>query len=245
MTMPRTAPLALLLVALAAPLGAQSGNGYLFGAPDARLSVHAGYARAFARSEVFDFVIGNLTLERGAFSGPSVGGEFALSVAPRLDVALNLDYSSAIAQSEDRGYLDNNNLPIEQSTSFRRMPLTANARLYLVPRGRAVGSLAWIPARVVPWVGAGGGALWYRFRQEGDFVDYRTLNVFAAKLESSGWTPAVNGLGGVDVTLSPRVAMTADARYTWAKAALSRDFSNFDRIDLSGVTAALGFTIRL
>ncbi len=245
MAMTRAFALTALLVTFAVPLRAQSGNGYLFGAPAFEVNVHAGYARAIAQSDVFDDAIRFLTLERGDFSGPSIGGELAIAISPRFALALNVDYASAVRRSEDRKYQDNNNLPIEQTTSFRRVPVTANAKLYLAPRGRSVGSLAWIPAKVVPWLGAGGGAMWYRLQQDGDFVDYQTLNVFAARLESSGWAPAFNGIGGVDVTLTPRVAFTADARYTWAKATPSRDYSNFDKIDLSGVTAALGFTIRL
>jgi hypothetical protein len=246
MRLSRLAPLSLLLVGLAAPAwGQRSGNGYLFGTPDVRLSMHAGYARANANSDVFDFVIENLTLERGSFSGPSIGGDFAVRLAPRLDLSLSVDYSAAVRSSDDRVYIDNNNLPIEQTTSFRRAPLMANAVVYLTPRGRSVGTLAWIPARVVPWVGAGAGTMWYRFQQQGDFVDYQTLNVFSTTLQSSGWTPAVQGLGGVDVTLSPRFGFTADARYQWARADLSGDFRDFDRIDLSGITGSLGFTIRL
>jgi hypothetical protein len=249
MRIPRSgslAALAALLSGLALPLHAQSGDGYLFGAPDARLNFRAGYAHANARSDVFDFVIQNLTLDRRSFSGPSMGGDLAITLAPRLDLSFSADYAAATRNSEDRRYLDNNNLPIQQTTSFRRVPVTANAILYLASRGQSIGKLAWIPAKVVPWIGAGGGTMWYRLQQEGDFVDYQTLKVFTTKLESSGWTPEWQGLGGVDLTLTPRVAVTADARYTWAKAALSRDFRNFnDKIDLSGVTATLGFTIRL
>jgi hypothetical protein len=247
MRLSQLARLTLLLVGIAVPVqGQRSGNGYLFGAPDVRFSLHAGYAHANAKSDVFDFVIENLTLERGSFSGPSLGGDFAVRVAPRLDVSFSVDYSAAVRNSDDRVYIDNNNLPIEQTTSFRRAPLMANAVVYLAPRGRSVGTLAWIPARVVPWVGAGAGTMWYRFNQEGDFVDYQTLNVLNnRRLESSGWAPAFQGLGGLDVTLSPRVGFTADARYQWAKADLSGDFRGFDRIDLSGITGSLGFTIRL
>jgi hypothetical protein len=246
MRLSRLAPLALLVAGIAAPLQAQSsGNGYLFGAPDVRLSLHAGYAHANAKSELFDFVIDNLTVERGAFSGPSIGGDLAIRLAPRLDLSFGADYSSAVKRSDDRRFIDNNNQKIEQTTSFRRAPLMANALVYLAPRGRSVGSLAWIPARVVPWIGAGGGTMWYRFQQQGSFVDYQTLNVFDATLQSSGWAPAFQGLGGVDVTLSPRVGFTADARYLWAKADLSSDFRNFDRIDLSGITGSIGFAIRL
>ena len=247
MRLPQLTPVTLLLAAaLAVPAQGQgSGNGYLFGTPDVRFSLHAGYAHANAKSDLFDFVIDNLTVERGAFSGPSIGGDMAVRLAPRLDLSLGLDYSAAVKNSDDRRYEDNNNLPIEQTTSFRRAPLMANAVVYLAPRGRSVGTLAWIPARVVPWIGAGAGMMWYRFQQQGDFVDYRTLNVFSTTLESSGWTPAVQGLGGVDVTISPRLGFTADARYLWGKADLSSDFSGFDRIDLSGITGSLGLTIRL
>ena len=242
----RRAALSTLLVGSAVPLHAQgSGTGYLFGAPNARLTVHAGYAHANANSDLFDFVTTNLTLNKSSFSGPSIGADLGVTVAPRLELSVSVDYSAAVRNSDDRVYQDNNNLPIEQTTSFRRVPLMANAILYLAPRGRSVGKLAWIPATVVPWVGAGGGTMWYRFQQEGDFVDYRTLNVFHSKLESSGWAPAFQGMGGVDVTLSPRFAFTADARYMWAKGTLSRDFTGFDRIDLSGITVALGFTVRL
>jgi hypothetical protein len=242
----RLARLTLLLAGVAAPVqGQRSGNGYLFGTPDVRFSLHAGYAHANAKSDLFDFVIENLTVERGAFSGPSIGGDMAVRLAPRFDLSFGVDYSAAVKNSDDRRYEDNNNLPIEQTTSFRRVPLMANAMLYLAPRGRSVGTLAWIPARVVPWIGAGAGTMWYRFQQEGDFVDYQTLNVFTTRLQSSGWAPAFQGLGGVDVTISPRLGFTADARYLWAKADLSSDFRGFDRIDLSGITGSLGLTIRL
>jgi hypothetical protein len=244
--MTRIVLLAAALAGLAAPLEGQSaGNGYLFGAPDVRFSLRAGYAHANANSEVFEDAIRFLTLEKGSFSGPSMGGEIAFPLTSRLDVTFSADYSAAVRESDDREYIDNNNLPITQTTSFRRAPLAANAIFSLVPRGRTIGKLAWIPTRVVPWVGAGGGAMWYSFRQEGDFVNYQTLDVFSAAVESSGWAPVVQALGGVDVTISPRLGFTADVRGTWARAELSRDFSGYDKIDLSGVTGALGFTFRL
>jgi hypothetical protein len=246
MAMTRIALLTAALAGLATPLQGQSaGNGFLFGAPEARFIVRGGYAYARAGSDVFDDATTFLTLEKRDFSGPSIGGEFAVSITPQFDLSFNADYSAAVSESEDREYYDNNQLPIVQTTSFRRAPLTVNAIVALRPRGRAIGKLAWIPTKVVPWVGAGGGAMWYKLRQEGDFVDYRTLNVFTTSLESSGWAPAFQALGGVDVTLTPRLGFTADLRGTWARAELSRDYSGYEKIDLSGVTGALGFTFRL
>ena len=87
--------------------------------------------------------------------------------------------------------------------------------------------------------------MYYRFLQQGDFVDFKTTNVFPSSFESSDWTYTYQGMGGADISLSPHVALRADARYLWAKAQLSRSFTGFDRIDLSGAQATLGLTYRL
>ncbi len=68
--------------------------------------------------------------------------------------------------------------------------------MYLADPGRSIGRFAWIPNRFAPYVGAGGGAMWYRFRQEGDFIDFDTLKVFPDTFDSDGWTPTVHGVRG-------------------------------------------------
>ena len=237
---------ALFVAAAALPARAQAtGNGYMFGAPDARFSIHAGYSRAGAGGDLFDETTTNLSLNKSDFSGPSIGGELALTLSPRLDLALQVDYAGIAKGSDYRKFFDNNQRPIEQTTTFRRVPITANLRAYLVPRGREIGKLAWIPASVVPWVGAGGGLMWYQYKQEGDFIDFSNMNVYRDYLHSDGWTPTLQGMGGVDVNLSTRLAFTADLRYNWARANLSSDFVGYNKIDLSGVSTALGFTVRL
>ena len=161
------------------------------------------------------------------------------------EVSVDVSFSRVSKGSEFRKFIDNNDKPIEQTTRFQRVPVTANLRFYLTEPGRSIGKLAWIPNKVVPWVGAGGGMMWYRFRQQGDFVDFRTSNVFRSDFDSSNLTGTLQGMGGADISLSPRMALRADARYVYAKAQLSRAFSGFDSIDLSGVQGTLGLTYRL
>jgi hypothetical protein len=244
MRISQLAPVTLLLAIAAAPAQGQSGDGYLFGAPDFRLSIRAGYALASAHSDVFDDAVNFLTLQRRSFSGPSIGADLAVRVAPRMDLSFRADYSIAMQNSEDRRYLENG-APIVQTTTFRRAPLTVNAIYYLAPRGRSVGTLAWIPAKVVPWIGGGGGVAWYRFRQEGDFVDYTTLNISTLRIETSGWAPTAQALAGVDVTLTPRFGITMEARQLWGSAKPSGGFSSYDKVDLSGITGSFGFAVRL
>jgi len=229
----------------AAPAWAQgSGDGFLFRPPVASLTLRGGFDRANAGSAIFSFARDQLTLGKGDFSGAAGGAELAVRLAPRADLVLGAAYTGASAPSEFRHFVDNNDLPIEQTTSFRRLPLTAGVKAYLAPRGRSIGSFAWVPSRVVPYVGAGGGEMWYRFRQTGDFVNEATLAVFHDTFTTSGWTPAAYGAAGVDFSLSPHVALTAEGRYTWARARPGTDFQGFDRIDLSGIAATAGVSFR-
>lgn len=225
-------------------LAQRSGNGFLFGPPPATLTLRGGLAVADAASDIFEFVTDELTLGRRDFSGPSFGLELGARVHPRLDFALAAGYSGSRAGSEFRDWIDQDDQPIEQTTSFRRIPVTASLKAYLLPRGRQISRYAWIPARWSPYIGVGGGFLHYKFSQRGDFIDFETLEVFEDDFTSSGWTPTVHALVGFDFSLSPRVALTFENRYSRANAMLSRSFEGFDRIDLSGHSSTVGIMIR-
>lgn len=240
-----TGAFAVALAALAPRATAQSaGSGFLFAPPSGSFTLRAGYAHAAAGSDVFSFTTNQLTVNRGDFSGFTVAGDFGFRVASRVDLVLGSSYAGTNTRSEFRNFVDQNDLPIEQTTTFQRVPVTASVKLYLAPRGRSVGHFAWIPARLTPWVGGGGGAEWYRFRQRGDFVDFGTNAVFPDVFSSSGWTPEAHAMAGVDLSLSPRFAVTGEGRYTWARANMSQDFAGFDKIDLSGFAVTAGIAVR-
>jgi hypothetical protein len=237
---------AAALLAAADPALAQAGgDGFTFRAPRVGVTLRAGLANPTARGDLFDFATDTLTLGRGDFAGVALAADLSLGrPGSRVDWVLGLGYASASAPSEFRNMIGTDDLPIAQTTSFHRVPLTLGARAYLAPRGRAIGRFAWVPARVAPYVGAGVGATWYRFRQEGEFVDYATQDIFFDTFETSGWGPTGYGGAGVDLSLSPLMALTADARYVWARARVGGDFDGFDRIDLSGLSTTLGITFR-
>ena len=112
--------------------------------------------------------------------------------------------------------------------------------------GRGVSRFAWIPARVTPYAGGGGGALWYELTQSGDFVDALApppQPVFSDVFQSKGWTPSAHAFGGVDIRFWRRWYMTFDGRYLWAAARLGRDFQGFDPIDLAGFRLSAGVNV--
>ena len=237
---------AALLAGTAGSSRAQSaGDGYRFHSPVVTLTVRGGYARANAGSDVFDDVTSNLTLDRGDFSSITGAGDIAVHLKPRVDLVFSAAFSRSHQKSEFRDFVDNNDLPIEQTTTFERIPLTASVRLNLAAPGRSIGRLAWIPSRVVPYVGAGLGAMRYSFKQEGDFVNFVTNAVFPAVLDTEAWTLVTQGMAGVDYNLSTQLGLSLDARYVHARGELGPSFTGYDRIDLSGMTATVGLSFRL
>jgi len=243
--LPTAGAFALAALAFAGPVEAQrAGDGFLFRRPSGSLVLRGGFDQAIAGGDLFSFVTEQLTLKRRNFGAAALGADLAVRLAPRLDLVLGASFAGLRKRSEFRDWVDQNDLPIEQTTTLERVPLTGSLRLYVAPRGRSIGQLAWVPASFAPFVGAGAGALWYRFRQQGDFVDFGDNHVFRDDFDSSGWTVAAHAFAGMDISLGPRFFLTGEGRYTWARAPLGRDFSGFERVDLSGLSVTAGVGIR-
>lgn len=214
---------------------------FLFGQPDGTIGIRVSWLSSRSGSDWYDFVTDQLTLERDNFNGPGIGTDVGITLRPRLDLLIGFEYSQSTTASEYRRFVDNNRLPIEQTTQLRNVNLSGGIKYALTERGRSVGQLAWVPRKVVPFVGGGGGAMWFGVRQYGDFVDYMDLSVFTDVFESSGWSPSAHVLGGVDVRVLRRAYVTFDARYVWASGDLGQDWIDFDPIDLSGFRLSAGF----
>lgn len=228
------------------PLSAQArgGDGYLFSAPRATLSIRGGLARPTASSDVFSFVTERLTVNRGDFAGLSFASDLGIRVTPRVDLVVGAGISTRERRSEYRDLVDMDDLPIEQRTTFRRIPMTAGVKVHLRPAGRSVGKLAWVPSRLAPYVAAGGGLMYYVFKQDGDFVDYQTFDVFRTSLRSTDVAAMGYAAVGGTYSLSPRVGVNVEARYDRARSPLDADFRDFDPIDLSGAGLTAGFLFR-
>lgn len=228
------------------PVQAQprGGDGYLFRAPRGALTVRLGVAQPSARSPLFDFVRKELTLGDGAFAGLNIGADFALPVTPSLSVQFGAGTQVRTASSEYRNFVGTDDLPITQRTVFQRTPLTAGVQWTLVPAGRTIGRLAWVPARLVPYIAAGGGVMHHVFRQEGEFVDAKTLDVFRSTMASRGWAPMGYLAAGTALTLTPGTALTMELRRDQARGTAGGAFRDFGRIDLAGTSATVGLTFR-
>ena len=227
----RTAP------AVQSPSG---GSDFLLGRPRGWFGARGGWLVANAGSDLFDFVEDQLTIGARDFDAPFLALDVGFALTPRVDLVVGFEFSGASVNSEYRDYVDDDFLPITQRTTLQEFNLSVSGRLALAPRFRQVSSLASVPNRVVPYVGAGGGALHYKFKQTGDFVDYVDLSVFSSTLQSARWAPSVHVLGGIDLQLYRSWFATFEARYLWAAGDLGQDFVGFDPVDLAGFRASAG-----
>ena len=215
---------------------------FLFNSPTFSLGVRGQWFSARANGDLYDFVTQTLTLEKESFDAPGIAFDVSAALHPRLEARLGMDFTRAFSRSEYREFIGNDGMPIEQETSLKQVDLTASILLAIVPRGRTIGQYAWIPNRIFPYVGGGGGFMWYELQQFGDFVD-ADFSISSLLLRSRGWTPSAHLLGGLDARITRRLYLSGEARYVWAAAALTRGFVGFEPLDLTGLRITVGLRL--
>lgn len=225
--------------------GAQDETGdtkadFLFQKPGKYFGFHIGGFFSGADSDLFDMVTRELTLDKSDFQALDFGVDLGINMREKIDLVFSIDHSNSDKSSEFRDFVDEQGLPITQTTSFSQTPLTVGIKYLLMPRGRQVGQYAWLPSTIVPFVGGGVGVLWYEFTQNGSFVDFETSEIFPANLKSSGNVGTLYLDAGADIHLYKMTYLTFNVRYSWAEDDLSQDFMGFNPIDLSGIRLTTG-----
>ena len=229
-----------------------SAPDFLLGRPHASIGVRGNWLMASAGSDIYDFVSEHLTIDKSDFNTFSFAADVSIYAIPRLDIVGGFEIAQEEIPSQYRGYSETVSgssvtIPIAQTTELKQMHFTGSAKFGLLPRGKQVSRLAWIPRTFVPYVGAGAGMTRYSFRQSGDFVDFATENpaagtfsIFTDVFQSEGWSPSAHLLGGADILVFKRLYFSLEGRYTWVHAELDQDFIDFQPMDLGGFRFGAG-----
>lgn len=243
-------PLAVLAAAVL-PRPAAAQDGFLFRSPITGITVRGGPLLYTAGGDLFSEMRDRLTLDRNDFRTAMYGADVVIMPTTRLDVVLGLQYSLVERDSEynDWTYWDpvaEEEVGIKQTTRLRAIPLTLSLRYQLVPRARRISDIAWIPNRLAPYIGAGGGIVFHELRQEGEFIDESVdpPPIFFDQLRTTGQGLTLHALAGLDYWFAPRFGLNVEARYTRASVTPNDAYQNYDSLDLSGVQASLGLSIR-
>jgi hypothetical protein len=247
--MKRILLLAALVAAWVLPTAtsAQGGPGFLFSRPRVSIGLRTGYTLPRISSPLFDEARARFNLNRFDFDAPYLGGEIAARVGERWDLALGVGWAQAESRSHYRNWVEEvgtQRLEIEQENRFQTVSATIGGRYYFSDRGRTIGRFAWVPSRITPFVGFGGGVTWYELEQAGDFVVEDTGEIFADELTTDGaGATAYAGLGA-DLSLGKQLYLSAEARYLLANGGVRGQYADYDGIDLSGLQLITGISLR-
>jgi hypothetical protein len=229
---------------LFAPAAVQAQDGFLFKRPQAAVTFRAGPMLYAAGGDVFGQMRRDLTLDRGDFAGPMIGGDIVFAALPRLDVVFSVSHADVRSDSEFRDWIDNDGRPIEQETRLRTNPVTLGVRYHLLSRGTTVSRVAWVPTSLNAYVGAAGGVSYYRLDHVGDFIDFEDNAIYWGSMDSRGSDRVLQAFAGGEYWLTPRAGFNAELRHTRGQAKPVGSFRTFDAIDLGSTQASVGLSFR-
>ena len=184
---------------------------------------------------------------KGDFDGVYGGVEYNQVVLDYVEVGVHYDYYS---NTEDTSYRDWERPAggeIQQSLRLRVAPLGVTVRF--LPTGKR--------HRLVPFVGGGVDALFYKYEEMGDFIDFYSPDCetdlgcptlpdhFVAEDTAFGY----HALGGLRVYVNRDFAIVGEGRYQWGKHDMGDDFAPnepglVNTIDLGGWTFTVGLHVR-
>jgi hypothetical protein len=155
-------------------------------------------------------------------------------------------YYQADVETEDQDFTYTSGRPIEQDLHLDLLPLTVTMKI--MPFGMYSEEHPEGPLRkVIPYLGIGGGALLWEYREHGDFVfgrDQAVPTLVHDEFTSQGVAFEYHGVLGVDINLAREMALFVEARWSRARDDLSSDYSGFDEFDLSGDSLSVGLRFR-
>ena len=175
------------------------------------------------------------------FRGFTGGIEYNTRLVDNVEVGLSIDGFDKTWDTSYRDYLHPDGGEIRQTLKLDIVPIGLSLRF--VPTGRRT--------PVAPYIAVGADLFHWRWREYGEFVDFRDANhpIISDSFRSDGWTGGFHVAGGVRVRVSHDFSVTAEGRYQRAKATMGDDFRATEaglenEIDLSGWSATMGVHVR-
>ena len=177
----------------------------------------------------------------GDFDGVYGGIEYNQVLTDYVEVGIHYDYYSNTLDTSYRDYTRPDDSEIRQSLRLRVAPLGVTVRFLPTSKGH----------KIVPYVGGGVDALFYKYEEYGDFIDFfdPELAILPDHFVSEATAFGYHALGGLRVYLNRDFAVVGEGRYQWGSDDMGDDFAPnepglVNKIDLSGWTFTVGVHVR-
>ncbi len=222
---------AALIVCALCTTGAEAQNNWQPG-DFGSMRFYLGIYQPRADSQYWDDTFDVFTGSSSSFEDMVFGADYLWSTSKNSGVLFGVSFYDGATTQAYNDWVDANGDDISHTTTLKLADLSA---AYIYRFGRS---------SVRPYIGAGGGLLWWRLREEGYFIDFseESLPIVFASYRADGTTWELFALAGIDVPLGFRWSFFAEGRLRWAEAELNKDFAGFGTIDLSGYQLVGGFS---
>lgn len=187
-----------------------------------------GESRLWAENvETFDYAVTD-------FNSLFAGVEFDVELNEYVDVAMGVDGYSRVVASRYRDFVRNDGTEVVQDVRLRVAPITVGARFLPIGKFHAL----------LPYVSGGLGLYVYEYREEGEFIDFETTEIFGAVFYDRGVAPGLYAAAGLEVSLTPGCLVFGEVRRHVVRAEHDRDFASFGDFDLDATQLSVGITFR-
>src|SRR5215208_2736469 len=166
-------------------------------------------------SDLFSDVDELYGVRRQDFQGVTGGVEYSFNMTDHVELGLHLDGYGRTVDSTYRDFEREDGTPIFQELQLNVVPLGFSVRL--LPAGRR--------ARLSPYVAAGADVFFYKYEEQGEFIDFFSddLDISTDAFVSEGAAPGFHVAAGLRVALSPDFDLTGEARYQQARTRMNDD----------------------
>ncbi|MCU0302587.1 MAG: hypothetical protein MUC56_00795 [Thermoanaerobaculales bacterium] len=217
---------ALLLVA--ADADAQWAR---FSEPMNQVRFRLGIFEPSGDSDGWDRVFEGFTGEPSDLQDLVWGADYLLRTSRHTGLLLGFSFMQGATTSGYTDWVASDGSEIRHTTELELADLTA--------------AFVWRPGggAVRPYLGAGGGLVFYTLTDEGNFIDFGSpdLPVVWAWYGAEGDTFELFALAGVDIPIGSFWSFFVEGRYRWASDTLGDDYSGFGELDLGGWEISGGF----
>ncbi|MDQ7007600.1 MAG: outer membrane beta-barrel protein [Acidobacteriota bacterium] len=236
------AGMSLALLAFSAPALAGGPRHYGRGgrAQDFRMGarLHVGVFTPDGESEFFDDNALVFTGSADGFEDTSLAADLEWALGPTSTVVFSVGTFEGSQSQAYLDYVDEFGGDIRHRSNLRISPMTVGLHYYLGGRDRALR----------PYLGAGAGLYFWRYREVGDFIVFGPTPaddelVFDA-FESDGTTVGYYLAAGVDFRISEMTSLFVESRWHDASDELADDFDGLGTLDLSGRDLSFGLAWR-
>jgi hypothetical protein len=162
------------------------------------------------------------------------GGEFTFELSEFADFAMGVDIYSRRVSTHYRELVRDDGTEVRQDMKLSVIPVTAGVRFMPIGKFHVV----------FPYVAGGFGLYAYEYVEEGEYIDFATWDIFAARFQDNGVGFGGYAAAGLEARVSQGFSVFGEYRRHWVLAQHGGDFRDYGDFDLDATQIAFGFVFR-